>query len=263
VCLAPPEAKFLSRYTISLKVNVFSNLITTISSSNQPANSKNSPSSLGKYPTQPFLNSSLPKTNQTNILTSSQNPLSSQKPAAAVQPHAQDSPHQLTTAAARSVTPIECTLNALSLFQKPTQLFSSPSTSLTNQTNPLTPSQVDPSHHITFPSCDSEPSSIENSIIMTFSTKKTPSVLAKTSLLKKQTRKSPRTTKQPIPSPQDLSLPNTHISTSTTHLQLSRKRSTTSNLTPPHKKGPGAANEIPVPPNPSQTPIHGYNPRLF
>jgi hypothetical protein len=122
---------------------------------------------------------------------------------------------------------------------------------------------VDPSHHITFPSCDSEPSSIENSIITTFSTKKTPSVPAKTSLLKKQIRKSPRTTKQPIPSPQDLSLPNTHISTSTTPLKLSRKCSTTSNLTPPHKKGPGAANEIHVPPNPSQTPIHGYDPGYF
>jgi hypothetical protein len=263
VCLAPPEAKFPSRYTISLKVNVFSNLITTIPSSNQPANSENSPSSSRKYPTQPYSNSSLSKANQKNILTSSQNPLPSQKPAATELPHAQVSPSQLTTAAARSVTPIECTLNALSLFKKPTQLFSSPSTSLTNQTNPLTPSQVDPPHHITHPSYDSEPSSIEISNITAVSTKKTPHAPAKTSLLKKQTRKSPRTTKQPIPSPQDLSLPNTHISTINTPLQLPRKRSNTSDLAPPLKKGPGAANEILVSPDPSQTPIQEYKPGYF
>ena len=255
VCLALSEAKIPSRYTISLKVNVFSNLITTISSSNQRVNSENSPSSLGKNTTQPFLNSSLPQANQTNILTSSQNPLPSQKPTATAKPYAQDSPYHLTTATAGSETPLECTLNALSMFQKPIPLFSSPSTSLTNQTNPLTPSQVDPSHHITFPSYDSEPSSIENSNITVNSTKITPSVPTKTSLLKKQTKKSPRNTKQPNPFPQDLSLPSIHIPTITTPQQLSRKHSNTSDLAPSLKKGPGVANEIQVPLDQSQIPI--------
>ena len=85
------------------------------------------------------MGSSHPNANQKNILISSQNSLTSQKSAAAAKPHAQDTPSHFSTPAARPETLIECTLNALSLFQKLVQLFSSPLTSLTNQTKPLTP----------------------------------------------------------------------------------------------------------------------------
>jgi hypothetical protein len=262
-CLAFKEDKFPSSYTIYLKVNVFSNLITTISSSSQPANPETSPSSPRKNPIQPFLNSTPSQANQTNILTSSQNPLSSQKPTTGKKSHAQDTPCHLSTFATRTETPIECTLNALSLFQKRIQLFSSPSTSLTNQTNPLKLCQVDPSQHITFLSCDSEPSSTKNSNKMATSTKITSSVLAKAKLFNKQIRKSPKTTIQPIPSPHDLNLSNKHIPTITTPQQLSRKRSNTIVLAFSQKKGPGAANEIQDPFDPSPSPIHEFNPSYF
>ena len=49
-CLALKEDKFPSKYTISLKLNIFSNLITTNSSSSQPANPETSPSSPRKNP---------------------------------------------------------------------------------------------------------------------------------------------------------------------------------------------------------------------
>jgi hypothetical protein len=91
------------------------------------------------------MESSQPYTNQANILISSLNSLTSQKFAIVAKPHAKDTPSHISTFADRLETPIECTLNAFSLFQKPIQLFSSPSSSLTNQTNPLTPNQVDPS----------------------------------------------------------------------------------------------------------------------
>ena len=47
-CLALLEDKYPSRYTISLKVNVFSNLIPSISSSSQPASSASPTSSIRK-----------------------------------------------------------------------------------------------------------------------------------------------------------------------------------------------------------------------
>jgi hypothetical protein len=107
------------------------------------------PSEKKKNPIKPFMESSQPHANQTNILTSSQNSLTPQKPdlwshnpIAATKPHAQVTPSHISTSTNRLETPIEYTLNALSLFQKPIQLFSSnlsPSPSLTNQTIPLIP----------------------------------------------------------------------------------------------------------------------------
>jgi hypothetical protein len=116
-CLAPKEARTPSRYFISLKVNVFSNLVPASSVQNQPA-SFASPL-VRKNLVQPFLGSSQPHENQTNILTSSQNSLTSQKSGLAGNTHAQDTLSHFSKPAARPETPLECILNALSLFQKP------------------------------------------------------------------------------------------------------------------------------------------------
>jgi hypothetical protein len=83
---------------------------------------------------------------------------------------------------------------------------------------------------------------------MATSTKITSSVLAKARLFNQQIRKSPRTTKQPIYSPQDINLPNKHISTITTPHRLSRKRLNSTDLAFSHKRGPEAANERQDPP---------------
>ena len=79
LCLTPKEDQNLSRYIISLKVNAFSNLIPSISSSNHPGNyASTSPYSfIRKDSFQPFMGSSLPHVNKENILTSSQNSLTS------------------------------------------------------------------------------------------------------------------------------------------------------------------------------------------
>jgi hypothetical protein len=148
-CLALQEDKFLSRYLISLKVNVFSNLFTSIPSSNLPENPATSSSTPRKNLIQPLMESSQPHVNQTNILTSFQNSLTpqntdlwTQNPTAAAKPHAQDTPSHISIFADRLDTQIENTLNAFSLFQKLTQLFSSnlspppPPSSLTNQNTP-------------------------------------------------------------------------------------------------------------------------------
>jgi hypothetical protein len=74
-CLAQQEERLPSRYLISLKVNVFSNMISSISSSNLPKNYPTSSSSPRKNLIQPFMESFQPYANQKNILTSSQNSL--------------------------------------------------------------------------------------------------------------------------------------------------------------------------------------------
>jgi hypothetical protein len=72
-CLAKKKARNLSRYIISLKINVFSNLIPSSFSSNHPTSlgSASPSSSTRKHSIQPFMGSSLPHANQTNIFTSS------------------------------------------------------------------------------------------------------------------------------------------------------------------------------------------------
>jgi hypothetical protein len=62
-CLALQEDKFPSRYLISLKVNVFSNLFTSIPSSNLPENPITSSSPPRKNPFQPFMESFQPHAN--------------------------------------------------------------------------------------------------------------------------------------------------------------------------------------------------------
>jgi hypothetical protein len=122
---------------------------------------------------------------------------------------------------------------------------------------------VDPSQHITFLSSDLEPSSFEITNKTATSTKITSSVPAKARLFNKQTRKSPRTTKQPTFSPQDLNPSNKHIPTITTPQQLSRKRLNPTEMASSQKKGPGADNEIHDPPDPSPSPIPEFNPGYF
>ena len=80
-CLPPKEDRNHSKYFISLKVNIFSNLIPSSFSSNHPASPgfASPSSSCRKHTIHPFIGSSLPHANQTNIFTSSQNSLANQK----------------------------------------------------------------------------------------------------------------------------------------------------------------------------------------
>ena len=135
-----------------------------------------------------------------------------------------------------------------SLSSKPVLLFSSPSTSLTNQTKPLPPNLVDPSQLTTSLNSDSEPSFLENTYITATFTTKTPPAPAKTCMLNKQTRKFPRTTKQPLPTPKDKPTHTIHSQIINTPQQVSRKRLNTIGLASASKKGHGATFEIEDPP---------------
>jgi hypothetical protein len=248
-CLAPKAERSPSRYIISLKVNIFSNLVPTSSVRNQPTTSA-SPSSLArKNLVQPFLGSTQPHANQTNILTSSQNPLTNQNSVLAGKTHAQDTPSHFSNPAARPETPIESTLNALSLFQKPVQLFSSPSTSLSNQTNSKLPLRVDPSQSIISLSCDTEPNPTEKTHTTATFTTKSSHVTTKPCPLNKQTRKSPRTTKHPMLAPIDMPSSFSPDSSIPTPPLMSRKRQNTTDLESNPKKGPGFAKELEDPPD--------------
>jgi hypothetical protein len=234
-CLAPKEERTPSRYFISLKVNVFSNLVHASPVHNQPASSA-SPSAR-KYPVQPFLGSTQPHANQTNILTSSQNSLTSQKSGLAGKTHAQDTPSHFSKPAARPETPLKCTLNALSLFHKLVQLFSSPSTSLSSQTNPNPSPRVDPSQSIISLSSDNEPFPYEKTFTTaTFNTKTSP-VLAKTC---PQTNKpenplemlnnlylTQKTSLHPIPRPQPSQILNSYLEKDRTPLLWNQTRKRT------------------------------------
>jgi hypothetical protein len=69
-CLALHVDKLPTRYLISLKVNVFSNLHATISVNNLSVSQQAPSSSQKNIPYTPFFPSSQPKDNQTNICTS-------------------------------------------------------------------------------------------------------------------------------------------------------------------------------------------------
>jgi hypothetical protein len=246
-CLSPKEERTPSRYFISLKVNVFSNLVPTSFVQNQTMSSASPSSSARKNPVQTFLGSSQPHANQTNIFTSSQNSLTNQKSDLAGKTHDQGTPSHFSNPAARPETPIECTLNALSLFQKPAQLFSSPSTSLSNQTNSKSPPRVDPSQSIISLSSDTEPFPTKKTLTTATFTTQTSIVPAKTCPLNKQTRKSPRTTKQPMLALKDKPSSISPDSTISTPQLMSRKRQNTTDLDPNPKKGPGFVKDIEVP----------------
>jgi hypothetical protein len=79
-------------------------------------------------------------------------------------------------------------------------------------------------------------------------------------MLNKQTRKSPRTTKQPIPTPQDKPLCIIQNPTITTPQQVSRKRLNTIGLVSSPKKGPGVAKEVEDPPDTPPTSSPVFNP---
>jgi hypothetical protein len=95
---------------------MFSNLITSIPNSKQLANPATSSSSLKKNPIQPFMESSQPHANQTNILTSFQNSLTPQKtdiwfenPITVAKPHAHDTPGHISTSVDRLETQMSAT----------------------------------------------------------------------------------------------------------------------------------------------------------
>jgi hypothetical protein len=125
--LARPEERNPSRFLISLKVNVFSNMPATITIGNHPENLQTPSFSPEKFLNSPCATSSQPHANLQNTFTSSQNPLTPQnsiiwshnpKPASSPLSHCPTSP-----SAANLDNTIESNLKALSLFQK-LKLFS-------------------------------------------------------------------------------------------------------------------------------------------
>jgi hypothetical protein len=147
-CLAWPVDKHPNRYLISLKVNVFSNLPVSLSTANASVNHQESVIPLDLIPNTPCFPSSTPKENQPNICTSSKNPLSNPSPALWSQPPksvttpSQALPCTTNTSAVTMDNTIEHTLNALSLFQKPTQLFSITTSPSTRQSIPNSSSKL-------------------------------------------------------------------------------------------------------------------------
>jgi hypothetical protein len=142
-CLARQMDKHPKRYLISLKVNVFSNLPVSMSDTNTTVSHQATDTSLKIISNTPCFPSSTPKENQTNICTSSKNPLSqpshvlwSQPPNFVIIP-TQVIPCTTTPSAATVDNTIEHTLNALSLFQRPIQLFSNTTSPSTSQSNPI------------------------------------------------------------------------------------------------------------------------------
>jgi hypothetical protein len=147
--------------------------------------------------------------------------LTSQKSGLAGKTHAQDTPSHFSKPAARPETPLKYTLNALSLFHKLVQLFSSPSTSLSSQTKPNPSPRVDPSQSIISLSSDNEPFPYEKTFTTaTFNTKTSP-VPAKTC---PQTNKpenpleilnnlylTQKTSLHPIPRPQPSQILNSYL----------------------------------------------------
>jgi hypothetical protein len=121
-CTAPQANRFLSRYKFSLLVNIFSNL--PPNKPQQPENQFNPSSTPRITPTQPCVSSTPSHANLQHAHCSSQPPLTTPKPALLAHTSTsvvslsqatppQNNPHQ--TSAAKD-TPLEHTLNALSLF---------------------------------------------------------------------------------------------------------------------------------------------------
>jgi hypothetical protein len=148
-CLAKPEERYPSRYLISLKVNVFSNMSATKIVENQPESHQTPSSSQTKTLNLPCSPSSQPYANLPNILTSSQNSLTPQisalwshNPIPASNPI---SPCPNYPSAVKMDNTIETNLKALSVFQKPIKLYSlttNPSTSQHIPNNSLNPNQI-------------------------------------------------------------------------------------------------------------------------
>jgi hypothetical protein len=141
-CTAPQANRFPSRYKISLLVNIFSNL--PPNKPHYPENHFNPSSTPRITPTQPFETSTPPHATLQNDHCSSQPPLTA--PNHSPLPHTstsaaslaqatppQNTPHLTTLTSVGKDTPLKSTLKALSLFQKPTQLFSENQLSSTNR----------------------------------------------------------------------------------------------------------------------------------
>jgi hypothetical protein len=249
-CLARPMEKHPKRYLISLKVNVFSNLPVSMNAANASVNHQESDNPMNSISNTPCFTSSIPIENQTQICTSSKNPLPQPSPALWSQPPktvntpTQALPCSTNLSAVTVDNTIEQTLNDLSLFQKPIKLYSHSTYITTSQSNPnpsSKPNQLDPlqikkpilsdQSKPTFP-LDSTPTAINHisTSISTDYTCHTP---------KKQTRKTPyntRLTKRPLIATQDSPKPANTID-STPHCNEKKKRPCPSDfLSPPQKK---------------------------
>jgi hypothetical protein len=272
-CLARLVEKHPNRYQISLKVNVFSNLPVSMSAASATVNHQESVISLGLNSNTPCFPSLTPKENQQNICTSSKNPLSKPSPALWSQPPKsvttppQDLPCTTYTLAVTMEKTIEHTLNALSLFHNPIQLFSnttSPSTSQSipnpssklnqldpHQEKPSTIGQIKPISPI-----DTSPTTNNHSI--------TPNTTENTCLSAKITAErtpyNTRHTKKPIISIQDrppLSNPTTSISP---YCNENKKRPCPTDFLSPTRKSPGAVADIAEPPNSAPSNFLTYSP---
>jgi hypothetical protein len=165
-CLAPQANRFPTRYKISLHVNLFSNLNSPTYKHLQEENMFTPSSSPRITPTQPCMASSPPPPppmqNLQYALSSSNQPLTPQNPSLmsytpksiislTQDTHPQNIQNQTPLIATRLDTPLEYTLNAISLFQKPVQLLLENQLSSTSKLAHNSPSESnyeDPTHII-------------------------------------------------------------------------------------------------------------------
>jgi hypothetical protein len=129
-CLAKLKEKFPSRYLISLRVTLFSNLPAPRNVVNHPVRNTPASSSQTILPKPPYSQSSQPQAIQPNIFTSSQNSLTPQTPTLwSYNPTPAPSPISPCPHHPPSVvimdSNIESNLKSLSLFQKPIKLYTS------------------------------------------------------------------------------------------------------------------------------------------
>ena len=128
-CLAKSKDKFPTRYLISLKVTVFSNLPVPRIAENHPERNTPASSSQTILSKPPYSSTSQPHAIQPNIFTSSQNSLTPQSPALwfhnSTSAPSPISPCPTTPTATIMDSNIESNLMSLSLFQKPINLYAS------------------------------------------------------------------------------------------------------------------------------------------
>jgi hypothetical protein len=275
-CLARPVEKFPNRYLTSLKVNIFSNLPVSMSAAYATENHQNFVNPLVQISNTPCFQSSTPKENQPNICTSSNDPLSKPSPALWSQP-----PKSVTipslpitcTTNTSSVTKdntIEHTLNALSLFKSPTQLFSnttSPSTSQSIPNPPQKPILLNPNlkkaftNNLTKPitPSDTSPSDI-NHILTPNATENTYHSTNKTG---RRTPYNTRLTKKPLISIQDRPTLSNNTSLISHHHNEKKKRPCPPDFLSPTRKSPGAVAESAKPPDITPPNLLTYSPGIM
>jgi hypothetical protein len=244
-CLAPKIERFPTRYLISLKVNIFSNILPSLTTPQNPDIHEPSSSTFRNKPSKPLMESSQSQANQTNIPLTSPNPLTPNIAESTLSP---DILKSALSSAAKLDFPIENTLNALSLFQRPIQIFAVAKhleTSLPIPTPSSHANYVDPSKK--WISQTSQIQDSTNPLISDFlnptaiNISKTviPPTKARNSY-RNQANKSPYHTRSPkkIVLPPSEEIPSPDSITSDTPPQTKRKRPNLSEMVSPSKKGP-------------------------